>query len=78
MMEAQIQQAYQLAQTIDIELSHMIWAAVITVVGFFLKRELKKIDDHISSFEVKVQKVDDKTDANTIDIVKIKGKLDLE
>lgn len=59
-----------LAQMIDLELSHVLWA-LVAVIGFFIRRELSKIHEDI-------KKLDDKVEVNTIDIVKIKAKLEIE
>lgn len=66
-----MEQIYQYAQVIDLELSHMIWAGLIGVIGFFLRNELSKIHKDI-------QKLDGKVDENTVDIAKIKTKLSIE
>lgn len=60
-----------LAQMIDIEMEHMIWAGLIGVIGFFIRQELSKIHKDITHLNGKV-------DSNTIDIVKIKSKLNIQ
>lgn len=59
-----------LGQVLDIELSHLLWA-LVAVVGFFIKRELSKIHEDIKELSEKVE-------ANTIDMVKVKSKLEIE
>lgn len=59
-----------LGQVLDIELSHLLWA-LVAVVGFFIKRELTKIHEDIKELSERVE-------ANTIDMVKVKSKLEIE
>lgn len=59
-----------MAQMVDIELSHILWA-LVAVVGFFIRRELSKIHDDIKALREEVK-------VNTMDLVKVKSKLEIE
>ena len=59
-----------LSQMIDIELSHILWA-LVGIIGFFIRNELSKIHKDIQRLDGSVQR-------NTIDIEKIKTKLEIE
>lgn len=59
-----------LAQMIDVELSHVLWA-LVAVIGFFIKRELSKIHEDIKGLSERVE-------SNTMDLVKVKSKLEIE
>lgn len=59
-----------LAQMIDVELSHLLWA-LVAVIGYFIKRELSKIHDDIRVLSERVE-------SNTMDLVKVKSKLEIE
>lgn len=59
-----------LAQMIDLELSHILWL-LVAIIGFFIRQGLNKIHDDI-------KKLDGKVEANTIDIARIKQKLEIE
>lgn len=59
-----------LGQMIDVELSHLLWA-LVAVVGFFIKRELSQIHNDIKALGEKVE-------SNTMDLVKVKSKLEIE